>query len=423
MDCCSQPGLMPLAQALDQLRNTITPISDVETIAIEHARNRILARTITSSIAVPGFDNSAMDGYAFRFNDIHTHASLQVVGKSFAGTPYKGNVSSGQCVRIMTGAVLPAGCDTVVMQENVDSQEVNNEAHISLNHPPKSCGAHVRYAGEDFQIGDELLSTGKRLTSRDLCLLSSVGIAEVTVYRRLKAAVFSTGDELKRAGEPLSSGDIFDSNRILIGQMLESLNVDVIDFGIIPDDLTALEACFQNALNEADFIVTSGGVSVGEADYTKIILDKLGDIDFWKVAIKPGKPFAFGTLKNSQGRDVYFYGLPGNPVSSNVTLHQIGVPAIRQHAGESPENIHAPVTLSAIATRTFKSGQGRIDFQRALLSQSPSGQWQVGSAGNQSSAAMLSMSRANCYVIFDSCSEGCSEGDEVTVQPFDQWLM
>ncbi len=415
-DCCSAPGLLPFEQALSNMLAQVTPITDKQSIAIDKALHYVLAQNVQSPINVPPHNNSAMDGYAFAHASLSTSSTLTLAGRSMAGAPYQGKCQLGQCIRIMTGAKMPAGCDSVEMQENVqlsaDGEQVTLLKATELKE--KSAGSHVRKAGEDIQIGQQVLVKGHRLTTVDIGLMASLGVSEVQVYRKLNVALIATGDELKLPGQALTEGDIYESNSFVLAAMLEKLNVNVIDFGVIEDDFEAIKAAFEQADQQADAVISSGGVSVGDADYTKTVLDELGEIGFWKLAMKPGKPFAFGKLSNS-----IFFGLPGNPVSALVTFHQLALHALTklQHA--------LPIIRTHLQVKTttdLRKAPGRLDFQRGVLSINEQGENVVTSTGSQGSGILSSLSKANCYIVLPSEQGKVSAGEKVTVQLFDQYI-
>lgn len=405
MGCCDVQGLKRVELAMQEMLNDIDSIKETLTLNLADALDYILAEDIISPINVPPFDNSAMDGYAVRITDLNVSLTLPLAGKSFAGQPFNDEWPLGSCIRIMTGAPIPAGCEAVIMQEKT---QVSGE-QITFDAVPK-LHSNIRSAAEDIAVGEAVLSHGRRLTPRDIPMLASIGISTVKVYRRLKVAIFSTGDELKTLGEPLQHGDIYDSNRYSITAMLSRLNLDIIDFGIIPDDEAMLRDTFLKADAAADAVITSGGVSVGEADYTKVLLEELGTIGFWKLAIKPGKPFAFGTLPNSK-----FFGLPGNPVSATVTFHQLVVPALDKMSNQ--EHIPTP-RFNATATTALKKSPGRMDFQRGIYSVNPQGQLEVLSTGSQGSGVFSSMSHSNCYIVLEQDRGNVEVGETVTIEPF-----
>ena len=402
-------ALLPLDKALQGMLEQLTCCCETEQLPLPQALDRILAEEISSPLSVPPFDNAAMDGYAVRLADLAAGAPLPVAGKAFAGQPYEGEWPAGHCIRIMTGAPVPAGTEAVVMQE--ETQEGANG--ITFLATP-FLGQNIRRRGEDLAEGSRVLASGLRLSPRELPLLASLDIATVTVRRPLKVAIFSTGDELKPVGTPLAHGDIYDSNRYGVKAMLARMGIDCLDLGIIPDDPAQLRAAFIQADREADALITTGGVSVGEADFTKQLLEELGEIGFWKLAIKPGKPFAFGRLPNA-----WFFGLPGNPVSAMVTFDQLVQPALAKLAGQCFER---PLQLQAIASEPLKKAPGRLDFQRGILTQGPNG-LEVRSTGSQDSAVFSSLSRANCYIVLERERGRVAAGETVTVEPFGGLLL
>lgn len=408
-DCCSAPGLMPFENALENMLSQIIPVTETLTLPITQAINYVLAQDIASPLNVPNHDNSAMDGYAFAIESLAESNSLTLVGRSMAGAPFQGTCKLGECIRIMTGAKMPDCCDSVEMQENV---QVDAEKITFLKE--KQLGSHVRKAGEDIQLGQHVLNQGHQLSAVDIGILASLGINEVSVFRKLTVALIATGDELKLPGQALRSGDIYESNSFVLRGMLEKLHVDVIDFGIIEDDFEAIKAAFVSADKQADAVISSGGVSVGDADYTKTVLDDLGEIGFWKIAIKPGKPFAFGKLPNS-----IFFGLPGNPVSALVTFHQLAIIALTKM-----QNAKAlkRTNLQVKCISDLKKSPGRMDFQRGALSINEQGENVVESTGSQGSGILSSLARANCYIVLPEGQGKVEAGEIVTVQLFDQFL-
>lgn len=413
-DCCSAPGLLPFEDALAKMLEQVTPITQSRVISIENAVNCVLAHTIKSPINVPPHDNSAMDGYAFSHHSLAETKSLILAGRSMAGAPFQGECLIGQCIRIMTGAKLPKGCDSVEMQENCDiNTDINDNSLITFLSDNK-LGSHVRKIGEDISQGQVVFAKGHRLTTVDIGILASLGFAEVEVYRKINVALIATGDELKKPNQGLSEGDIYESNSYVLAAMLEKLNVNVIDFGIIEDDFNAIKFAFEQADQQADVVISSGGVSVGDADYTKDVLDELGKISFWKIAMKPGKPFAFGKLSNS-----LFFGLPGNPVSALVTFHQLAI-----HALVKLQNAPAikRTVFQAVSVSNLKKSPGRLDFQRGQLQVTECGKLNVISTGSQGSGILSSLANANCYIILPSEQGNVTAGDKVTVQLFDQYI-
>ncbi|WP_085298939.1 molybdopterin molybdotransferase MoeA [Cognaticolwellia mytili] len=409
VDCCSAPGLMPFAQALETMLGAITPITDVETIALKESLGRVLAVDIASPMNVPPHNNSAMDGYAFAQTSLATQEYLTLAGRSMAGQPFEGICKKGECIRIMTGAKLPEGCDTVEMQENC---QANGESIRFLEKRKQS--DHVRYAGEDIAKGRIVFAKGRRLSAIDIGVLASLGINDLQVFRKLTVALIATGDELKALGEPLGNGDIYESNSYALTGMLQNLNVDIIDFGVIEDDEEAIRQAFIEADKQADAVISSGGVSVGDADYTKMVLEQLGEISFWKIAMKPGKPFAFGKLPNS-----YFFGLPGNPVSAMVTADLLAMPALIKL-----QSCHAKPTtmLKAKSLSDLRKSPGRMDFQRGVLSQNSAGELIVDTTGSQGSGILTSIAFANCYIVLPSEQGRVNAGETVDVRLFDRFF-
>ena len=409
-DACAEPtaGLLSVDEARARVQALATPVTEHERLPIRSALGRVLAEDIRSALDVPPFDNSAMDGYAVRAADLPAagETTLAVAGKSMAGAPFAGEVGPGQAVRIMTGAVMPAGADTVIMQEHVQQAD-DGSVRIGAGHKP---GRNVRHAGEDIRRGDTVLRRGTRLGPAELGVLASIGVPEVSVFRRVRVAFFSTGDELRPVGSPLGPGQIHDSNRYTLYGMLTRLGVEVLDLGAIPDDLHATRETVAAAARAGDVIITAGGVSVGEADYVTRILRELGKLDFWRMAMKPGKPLAVGRVDRA-----LFFGLPGNPVSAMVTFMQFVQPALRVLSGEPPRK---PLLLRARCSGGLKKRPGRLEFQRAIIASAPEGALTVTATGGQDSHLLTSMSRANCFVILPAESAGVADGDEVLVQPF-----
>ena len=408
-DFCFAPGLLPFEHALENMLSQITPVTETLTLPITQANNTVLAQAITSPLNVPNHDNSAMDGYAFAIESFQKSKTLTVVGRSMAGAPFQGECKLGECIRIMTGAKMPACCDSVEMQENVQV-EADNITFLK----EKIFGANVRKAGEDIQLGQPVFKEGHKLSVVDIGILASLGISEVQVYRQVKVALIATGDELKRPGEALNSGDIYETNSFVLRGMLEKLHIEVIDFGIIEDDFDLIKSAFIRADKQADAVISSGGVSVGDADYTKKVLDDLGEIGFWKIAMKPGKPFAFGTLPNS-----VFFGLPGNPVSALVTFHQLAMVGLIKMQNSVPlKRTHLQVKCS----KDLKKSPGRMDFQRGLLSINQQGENVVESTGSQGSGILSSLAQANCFIVLPAEQGKVKAGETVTVQLFDQFM-
>ena len=368
----------------------------------------MLAGEIVSPINVPSHTNSAMDGYAVRAGDIPAEGvrEFPVPGTSWAGRPWLTPIEPGQAVQIMTGGMMPEGADTVVMQEQVERN--GDTVRIGSGHKP---GQHVRAAGEDIATDQPVFAAGKRLTSADIGVLASIGLGEISVFRRLKVAFFSTGDELRPVGEPLAPGEIYDSNRYTLYGMLKKLDVEIIDMGVVCDRRELIEQAFNDAAASADAIITSGGVSVGEADFVKETLEKLGSMAFWKIAMKPGRPVTFGHINNA-----VFFGLPGNPVSVMVTFFVFVRQALLKMTGDTGAN--TAWTVRARTTSALRKRPGRYEFQRGVLEQNGPGEFTVRSAGAQGSGILRSMSEANCFILLDPDRTSVAAGEEVEVQPF-----
>ena len=404
--CDFDPASITVAQAQAHIRDTISAIEDVETLGLRESLGRVLAADAVSGANVPNHTNSAMDGYAFGAESVPADLTLETVGIAMAGSPFDGNVEAGQCVRVMTGAVMPKGTDTVIMQERTEVKD----KHVVMQVREKP-GANVRYAGEDVREGDVVFVKGTRLGASQLGVLASLGMAEVQVFRRPRVAYFSNGDELRAVGTPLKLGEVYDSNRYTLHAMLDELNVEEIDLGVVPDDKEAIAETIRKAAEMADLVITTAGASVGDAEYIKEILTELGQVSFWKVAIKPGRPLSFGKLGNA-----LFFGLPGNPVSVMVTFQIFLKPAIRQLAGEASS---VPTILKMRTTTDLRKKPGRMEYQRGILTQDESGETVVSSTGEQGSGILSSMTQANCFIILPDDSDGARAGDWVEVQPFD----
>ena len=404
------PTSLRVEQALARIHASVTPVAGVERVAVRETLGRVLAAPVLSPIDVPAHDNSAMDGYAVRAADAPQGAApvrLRVAGTSWAGRPFPGKVHPGECVRIMTGAVMPRGTDAVVIQENVRLEA--DGATACFDDRPRP-GDNVREAGEDLPRGTTVLPAGQRIGPAELGLLASLGTVEASVRRRVRAAFFSTGDELRSLGEPLAAGCIYDSNRYTLIAMLRAIGADVLDLGVVRDRREDVARAFREAASAADAIVTSGGVSVGEADFVKETLERIGQVDFWKIAMKPGRPLAFGTVGGA-----LFFGLPGNPVSVMVTFYQFVQPALRRMMGEAAA---APIRFRVTCASRLRKRAGRVEFQRGVLGHDASGRLVVRSTGGQGSGILSSMHEANCFIVLPLESEGVEAGSEVDVEPF-----
>jgi molybdopterin molybdotransferase len=407
------PDALPVRHAQQIIRDFVTPIRSVEQVALRSALDRVLAADVISPISVPAHDNSAMDGYALRGSDLRPDAptTLTVVATIYAGRPSELVPAPGECVRIMTGGVMPDGCDSVIPQEHV--AHISDTA-ITINPGTIRTGDNRRFAGEDLMAGSAALRKGKLIRPADLGLLASLGIAEVPVQRRLRVAFFSTGDELRSIGEPLDAGCVYDSNRYTLYGMLTRLGCDIVDMGIVRDQPQALEEALRNACENADAIVTSGGVSVGAADYTREIMAKLGDVTFWKIGMRPGRPLAFGQI-GSNGKSAFLFGLPGNPVAVMVSFYFFARAALLHMMGAE-----APLELVRVKSAgAIRKKPGRTEYQRGILSRDPNGDQQVRITGSQGSGILRSMSEANCMVVLHDEQGNVAAGDLVDVLLFE----
>ena len=403
------PDAMPVAAAQDFIARLVPRVEAVESVALRAALGRVLARDVTSSIDVPAHDNSAMDGYALRGTDLRAEGDtvLRVAGTGYAGAAFAGAVPPGHCVRIMTGAVMPAELDTVVPQEFTRTERDAVCIPAGVVRP----GDNRRLRGEDLAQGQPALRAGRVIRPADLGLLASLGQAEVPVRRRLRVAFFSTGDELRSIGEPLDEGCVYDSNRYTIWGMLQRLGCEVLDLGVVRDDPAALRAAFADAAASADAVITSGGVSVGEADHTKQIMAELGDVLFWRIAMRPGRPMAIGRIGGA-----ILFGLPGNPVAVMVTFYAFVRDALLAMSGATP----APLPLlRARCTTALRKKPGRTEYQRGIVTRGADGRWSVAITGSQGSGILSSMSVANGMVVLGHEQGSVAAGDEVDVVPFD----
>jgi len=400
-------GYDPDALRVDKAREAIlaclSPITETEKVPVREALGRVLAQDIVPQINVPSHDNSAMDGYAVRFSDLEKQP-LKEIGAALAGKPFQGRLGAGECVRIMTGAVMPPGADTVVIQEVVkkDGDRVTIPAG-------QKKAQNVRYAGEDLKVGAPVLRSGKLLKPAEIGLIASLGIGEVKVRRKLRVAFFATGDELASIGAPLKEGEVYDSNRYTLHGMLARLGVELVDMGVVRDDPAALEKAFLLA-SKQDVIITTGGVSVGEADFVKQLMAKLGEVLFWKIAMRPGRPMAFGRIGNA-----FLFGLPGNPVAVMVTFYQFVRDALIHLSGRSDD---ALPLLKAVASENLRKVPGRTEYQRGILFRDE-GEWKVRTTGQQGSGVLRSMSEANCFIVIEHERAAVRAGELVSVQLFE----
>lgn len=400
------PNAMSVAQARQFIQQFLTPVTETETLPVMQSLGRVLAADIISPCNVPNHHNSAMDGFAFKHSE--GIKLIKIIGTAFAGRPFTGTVKAGECVKIMTGAVIPTGADTVVMQEKT----VTKSDCITVLEAPNK-GANVRLAGEDLKLGQTVLAKGHLLKPADLGLVASLGIAEVSVFRKLKVAFFSTGDELVGVGTLLQQGQIYDSNRYTIFGMLSRLGTEICDLGVVPDNPDLLEKTLLKAASEHDVVITSGGVSVGEADFMKALLAKHGQVLFWKINMKPGRPLAYGKVK-----DAHYFGLPGNPVSAMVTFYQFVQSALKALSGMA----YRPIPFFNVeCTEPIKKATGRTEFQRGILFED-AGVFKVKPLLNQGSGVLSSMSAANCFIVLDDTLGNCSAGTIVKVQSLDSFI-
>lgn len=402
------PESLSVEQARKLILGLVEPVAGTERLFVRNALGRVLAEDVLATANVPGHDNSAMDGYAVRFADLAAEGDtvLRLAGTAFAGRTFAGRVEAGQCVRIMTGGVIPEGADTVVIQEVVRAEN----DHIVV--PPKQRqGQHIRRAGEDLRAGTPAIRAGKLIRPAELGLIASLGVAEVNVRRRLRVAFFSTGDELCSVGTLLKEGEVYDSNRYTLFGMLTRLGCEAIDLGVVRDEPAALEAAFRRAAAQADAILTSGGVSVGEADFIRGMMGKLGEVAFWKIAMRPGRPMAFGKIN-----DAWLFGLPGNPVAVMVTFYEFVREALLKMMGVSP--IEPLPQFRVPCVTPLKKRPGRSEFQRGILFRE-NGEWKVRVTGTQGSGVLRSMSEANCIIVVEHERGNVEPGELVGVQPFE----
>jgi molybdopterin molybdotransferase len=400
------PDALRVDRAVAAIKACLAPMTQTERLAVREALGRVLAEDIVPAINVPAHDNSAMDGYAVRFSDLDGEATLSEVGTALAGRPYGGTVHAGQCVRVMTGAVMPAGTDTVVIQE------VTRKAGDKVVIPAgQKKSQNVRYAGEDLKAGAAVLRPGKALRAADLGLIASLGKGEVLVKRRLRVAFFSTGDELASIGTPLKTGEVYDSNRYTLHGMLSDLGVEILDLGVVRDDPAQLEAAFRKAAAAADAVITTGGVSVGEADFVRQLMARLGEVLFWKIAMRPGRPMAFGRIENA-----FLFGLPGNPVAVMVTFYQFVRDALLHLSGRTDD--YSVPLLKVAAAENLRKVPGRTEYQRGVLFRDGA-EWKVRTTGQQGSGVLRSMSEANCFIVLEHERSKVAAGEMVSVQLMD----
>ncbi|KOO13390.1 molybdopterin-guanine dinucleotide biosynthesis protein MobB [Vibrio xuii] len=403
--CCDtlSPAFLSVTQGQEKILSMVNRVEGTETCSMVEASGRVLSDDITSPVNVPQYTNSAMDGYAIRGEDIGL-AEYQVVGEVMAGYAHNAPLLPGQAVKIMTGAPTPVGADTVIMREQSTQQGdiVTFGANIKV-------GQNVRQAGEDLALGAAVFSQGQRLASPEMGMLASLGFGECTVFRKLKVAVFSTGDEVQAPGTEQKENSIYDSNRFTIMGMLQALGCEILDYGIIEDNEELMIQALEEASQNADVVMTSGGVSVGDADYIKLALDKLGQIDFWRINMRPGRPLAFGQINSKP-----FFGLPGNPVAVMVSFINFVEPALRKMQGEIDWQ---PLKVNAVATENLRSRQGRTEFSRGIYELDSRGQLTVRTTGKQGSGILRSMSEANCLIEISPAVDTVKVGESVTIIP------
>jgi molybdopterin molybdotransferase len=408
-DCASEydPNAISVEQARLVMNQFLTAPTQTQSLALAHALHHVLAQDVVAPFATPPHDYSAMDGYALRLSDLEmaNNQGLPIAETWLAGHPTHNALPPRSAIRIMTGAPIPEGADVVVMQERA---RIENERVVILELP--QAGQNIRRRGEDLNQGEIAIARGTLLEPAHLGLLASLGFTQVEAYRPLKVAFFTTGDELIEPGQPLAPGQIYDSNRQTVAALLASLKVETRDLGRVPDDPDTLKAICTKASEWADAIISCGGVSVGEADFVKTVMAKLGEVVFWKLSLKPGRPFSYGRL----GR-AHFFGLPGNPVAVVVTYLLLVRPALIKLSGiaDSPELVTFPMQCLS----KLKKSPGRTEFQRGIHGRDAQGHWWVKSSGNQSSGVLSSLTRATCLIMLPQEQGNVSEGDWVEVLP------
>ncbi|ENM5888162.1 bifunctional molybdopterin-guanine dinucleotide biosynthesis adaptor protein MobB/molybdopterin molybdotransferase MoeA [Vibrio mimicus] len=404
--CCDtlSPAFLSVEQGREKILSLISPLAETESVAIQECYQRVLASEVHSPINVPAYRNSAMDGYALRSDDFERD-SYRVVAEVLAGSHYPKTVELGEAVKIMTGAPMPLGADTVVMRE----QTTQNGDVVSFAGAKIKAGQNVRQAGEDLAQGQAVFHSGQRLLSPEMGMLASLGFAHADVFRSLKVAIFSTGDEVQAPGGEIEPNSIFDSNRFTLTGLLKQLGCQVIDLGIIEDDEAKMMQVLGQAAKQADVVITSGGVSVGDADFIKSALEKLGQIDFWRINMRPGRPLAFGQIAGKP-----FFGLPGNPVAVMVSFINFVEPALRKMQGEQGWQ---PLKVNAIALEDLRSRQGRTEFSRGVYAFNTQGQLTVRTTGKQGSGILRSMSEANCLIEIAPAIDTVKVGESVTIIP------
>ena len=415
---------------INNYNNTDFPLHNraINTCDLLGSRNHILAQSVASPFDVPRQNLSAMDGYAIaRGSELSEGNTIEIIGESQAGNAYTGETVAGQGIRIFTGAVVPDCCDTVIMQENTNFADIKTTIdksqpyRITLTQTAKADN-NIRAQGEEIESGEAVLKIGKRLNPADISLLANLGISEVSVFQPLVVGVLATGDELVTIGDELEHlAQIYNSNTPTLKSLLSDLPITIRDYGIIPDDLDKTTAAVNEAMQDCDVLISTAGVSVGDYDFLTTVIETLGQINHYKVAMKPGKPFVFGELNKNLDKPVLYFGLPGNPLSTVVGALQFVIPALWQMSGASLPEQPMPLTIKAKLKNDIKKSPGRKDFQRGVLSQDETGHYQVECFSSQQSHRIKQLSRANCFIVLDKDSGNVVSGGEVTVQPF-PWL-
>ncbi|WP_291010283.1 gephyrin-like molybdotransferase Glp [Hydrogenophaga sp.] len=407
------PKALPADRVNEFLARLVEPVTKAETVGLFDALDRVLAQDVVSPISVPPHDNSAMDGFAFDSAALSPDQplTLRVAGTAYAGKAWAGTVGAGECLKIMTGAIMPPGLDTVVPLEFVKT--VGEDVVV----PPGvvKAGDNRRFAGEDLMAGEPALRRGQRLGPAALGLIASLGLPGVQVFRRIRVAYFSTGDEILSLGDVPREGAVFDSNRYTVFGLLRRLGAEVIDLGVVKDEPVALEAAFRDAAAQADAIITSGGVSMGEADHTKAMMKQLGDVVFWRIAMRPGRPMAVGSITENQ-RSAVLFGLPGNPVAVMVTFLAFVRPALLRLMGATSSE---PLLLQALSSEPLRKKPGRTEYQRGIVTRDAQGQLQVRTTGNQGSGVLRSMVEANGLIVLHHEQGNVAAGGVVDVMMFD----
>jgi len=404
------PQALAAQEVLNFLDHLVTPVQDSESVDIFAALGRVTVQDVISPIHVPPHDNSAMDGFAFDGAQLRDTQglSLKVVGTALAGKAWAGAVNAGECVKIMTGAIMPEGLNTVVPQElcHIAPSDV-----VEIPAGLLKAGDNRRLCGEDIMQGQPALPKGALITPAAAGLLASLGVPNVSVVRRLRVAYFSTGDEILSLGEAPREGAVYDSNRYTVHGMLQAIGCEMIDMGVVKDEPELLEQAFNKAAAQADAIITSGGVGVGEADFTKAMMKKLGDVVFWKIAMRPGRPMAVGRIQKGQ-RSAVLFGLPGNPVAVMVTFLAFVKPALLKMMGSTATPL--PM-LRARTQEVLRKKPGRTEYQRGIVSRNAQGELQVITTGNQGSGVLSSMVQANGLIVLSHPQGTAQVGDWVDV--------